>query len=196
MAITIDVTQAVTDGQFGELTITFRNDTTAAVNGATLYVSHNGVITPDAQGSLAYIPAKTDGGYAVPGPIAAGASVSRVFAVKPVDAEAGKTYDALVEATPQGGATQSAHQQMFVEARPEIYAAIGAAERLRQTLLNSYEDFKQTGRQVHQETALPETGGEPANEALQPSSFQWALSAIEFGTRLFQSQRGKTKVTP
>jgi hypothetical protein len=170
--------------------VKFTNTTGGPLPNVVFTVQDNGPITPDANGSLAYIPGQADGGYVVAS-IANNAKVERLFAIKPLDAEAGKRYSALATV---GSETQTF--EIFVEARPEVYAAIGAAERMRQTLLGLYDDFKQTGRTVHEETALPTTDGEAANEALQPSSFQWAMSAVEMVTRTSKSQRGKSKIIP
>lgn len=196
MAITVDVVRTVVDGEMGELQVTFKNDTNAAVNGLRLSVSDNGPVSPNALGSIGYLPSKSDGGYVVAGSVAANAEIVRTFAMKPIDAEAGKTFAANVAAEWTGGGPQTLAIQIFVEARPEVYAAIGAGERLRQAVLAAYDNFKDAGRQVHKDTALPDTKGEPASYALQPATFQWALGLIEQGTKLFKDQKKATGNLP
>jgi len=119
------------------------------------------------------------------GAVAAGDTVIRSFAIKPVDAEAGKTFQANAKVTWTGG-NETATAEIFVEARPEVYAAIGAAETVRAQLLDFYNNAKQKGREVHEQTALPESKGDPTSRALQPTSFQWALQMVEMGTKLFR----------
>jgi hypothetical protein len=195
MSVILEITKAVVDGEFGELKLTFTNSSAGPVTGLKLSVKDNGPVSPNALGSLVYLPAEADGGYLIPGSVAQGAQVSRLFAIKPVDAEAGKTFAAVGSATWSGG-SESANAQVFVEARPEVYAAIGAGERMRQVLLGAYENFKAAGRAVHQETALPDTKGEPASYALQPTTFQWALGLIEQGTKAFKDQKKQTGNVP
>ena len=196
MALTIDMTRAVVDGEFGEIQVTFKNSTNAPVTGLRLTVVDNGPISPNALGSLAFLPSAPDGGYAVPGTIAVNTDVKRVFAIKPIDAEAGKTYGVKTAADWSGGGHEDTVTPVFVEARAEVYAAIGASERLRELLLGAYENFKDAGRQVHKDTTLPDTQGEPVSYSLQPSTFQWALGLIEQGTKLFKDQKKSTGNLP
>jgi hypothetical protein len=185
MATSIQVVRTVVDGAIGEITVTFENTGGTPRNDVQVTVEHGGAVSPNATGHLTYLPGATEGGYDV-GTVAAGATVVRSFAVKPVDAEAGKTFkaDAKVQWT---GGDDSASAEIFVEARPEVYAAIGAAETLRAQLLDFYDNAKQKGREVHEQTALPESKGDPSARALQATSFQWALQMVEMGTKMFRT---------
>ena len=178
MIIDAVVTRAVVDGQYGEITVTVVPDAKleAVSVSATAQATDGGTVAP-----LALIP---DSGYAV-ATADQGVALARLFAVKPVAAEAGKTYAVQVQLAWKGG-TLGKSVQVPVEARPEVYAAIGAVEHLRRTLLGAYESFKQVGKTVHQNTTLPDSGGEPARQALHPETFQWALSMVEMGTKLFR----------
>jgi hypothetical protein len=184
MAVSIEITRTVVDGAMGELTVTYQNSSAAAVNDVRITVEDGGAVSPNAEGHLVYLPGSTDGGYVI-ATVAAGDSVAKSFAVKSVDAEAGKTYQATARAALAAG-DETASVEIFVEARPEVYAAIGAAETLRAQLLDLYNNAKQKGREIHEDTALPETKGDPASRALQPTSFQWALQMVEVGTKLFR----------
>jgi hypothetical protein len=185
VATEIKVLRTVVDGAIGELKVTFENKSGGKLDEVRMAVEHGGPVSPDAAGHLAYVPGTAEGGYAV-GSVAAGATVERVFAVKPIDAEAGKTYKADATVSFKGG-TESASAELFVEARPEVYAAIGAVETLRAQFLDLYNNAKEKGREVHEHTALPETKGDPASRVLQPTSFQWALQMVEVGTKMFRA---------
>ncbi len=185
MSTTIQVVRTVVDGAIGELTVTHVNSSGVAETGVRITVDHGGAISSNAAGHLAYIPGSTDGGYEV-GVVAAGATVVRSFGVKPVDAEAGKTYQINASVSSAGGA-ESATAELFVEARPEVYAALGLAETVRAQALDFYTNAKQKGREVHEGTALPETKGDPTSRSLQPTTFQWALQMVELGTKLFKT---------
>lgn len=185
MTTSIQIVRTVVDGAIGELTVTYQNTGGAPANDVVVRVQHGGAVSPNAAGHLAYIPGPTEGGYAL-GTVAPGASVTRSFAIKPIDAEAGKTYQADAQVT-SSGAPENASADVFVEARPEVYAAIGVAETVRAQVLDFYNNAKQKGRDAHESTALPETRGDPTARALQPSSFQWALQMIELGTKMFRA---------
>lgn len=185
MATTIQIVRTVVDGAIGELTITYENQSGAVANDVVIKAAHGGAITPNSAGHLGYLPGATEGGYAV-GNVAAGATVVRSFAIKPVDAEAGKTYQVDATVTFVGG-NENASANVFVEARPEVYAAIGIADTVRAQVLELYNNAKQKGRDAHEGTSLPETRGDPTARALQPTSFQWALQMIELGTKMFRS---------
>ncbi|MFN8545975.1 MAG: hypothetical protein U0807_17465 [Candidatus Binatia bacterium] len=188
MLIEAHVTKAVVDGEYGEITVTLRP--TADVGPVALTVREAAIATTDgadAPPGLAFLP--SDEGYVVAG-IKADESCSRAFAVKPIGAEAGKTY--TVEASATSGDTRLASTRLaiFVEARPEVYAALGAVEHLRRTLLGAYEALKQVGRDVHREhgTVLPNTRVEAPQKTLEPESLQWALDMVEQGTRYFRDR--------
>jgi hypothetical protein len=140
---------------------------------------------PEVEGELAFLPARDDGGYHLPA-VADGASARRTFAIKPVDAEAGKTYRAEGSAT-WGGGEQHNRLPVKVEARPEVYAVIGAASRAREFLLDQYRECVEAGRKASN-TALPTTHGDPGSMLLDERTFQWALGLVEAGTRLAKEQ--------
>src|SRR5438045_2942011 len=145
MIIDAVVTKAVVDGQYGELTVTVvPDDKLEGVNLSAVAQS----TTDTGGGTVAPLALVPDSGYAVAA-ADKGVALSRMFAIKPVAAEAGKTYTVQAQVTWKGG-TLSKVVQVPVEARPEVYAAIGAVEHLRRTLLGAYESFKQVGKTVHQ----------------------------------------------
>ena len=185
MSTSIQIVRTVVDGAIGEITVTFENTGGTPRNDVQVSVEHGGAVSPNATGHLVYLPGATEGGYAV-GTVAPGTTVVRSFAVKPVDAEAGKTFKADAKVSWTGG-DETASAEVFVEARPEVYAAIGAAETLRAQLLDFYDNAKLKGREVHEQTALPESKGDPASRALQATSFQWALQMVEMGTKMFRT---------
>jgi len=185
MATSIQILRTVVDGAMGEITVTFENKTGAPCTAVKITVEDGGAVSPNAEGHLGYLPASTDGGYDV-GTVAVNETVVRSFAVKPVDAESGKTYQANAKVEFSGGGPETATAEIFVEARPEVYAAIGAAETLRAQFLELYNNAKQKGREIHEDTALPDTKGDPTSRALQPTSFQWALQMVELGTKVFR----------
>jgi hypothetical protein len=196
MSLSYQILMPVVDGQVGVMEVVFENSGSAAINGLKLFVVHNGVPAgSEAMGSLAYLPSQPDGGYVVDS-LAAGASVRRSFAVLPKDAEAGKTYSAQITASYAGSDPVVITAEIYVEARPEVYAMIGAAERLRQVMLGAYDNFKDVGRQVSKGKAMPDTQGEYGHLALQPGTFHWALGMVQNGTRLFKMQREDAIKTP
>jgi hypothetical protein len=184
MTVSIEIVRTVVDGAMGEIAVTYHNTGGAAVADVRITVSDGGPVSANATGHLLYLPGTSDGGYLVAS-VAAGGSVSKSFAVKSVDAEAGKTFQANAQVSLVSG-DETASAEIFVEARPEVYAAIGAAETLRAQLLDFYNNAKQKGREIHEDTALPESKGDPAARALQATSFQWALQMVEAGTKLFR----------
>lgn len=184
MATDIEITRTVVDGAMGQLTVTFLNTGSSNLSGVRIVVASSGPISDNASGHLAFLPSTADGGYEV-GNVASGASVSRSFAISPVDAEAGKTFGAQATVSWTAG-SETADAEIFVEARPEVYAAIGAAETARTMLLSWYEDAKEKGREIHQDTALPESKGDPTQRVLQPSSFAWAMQMVELGVKMFK----------
>lgn len=184
MSTTIQIVRTVVDGAIGELTVTYVNNAAAAQTDVNIRVDHGGAVSPNAAGHLAYMPSFTDGGYQI-GNVAAGDTIVRSFAIKSIDAEAGKTYQANATVT-FGGGNESANAEVFVEARPEVYAVLGLAETIRAQALEFYNNAKEKGREIHDGTALPETKGDPTSRALQPTSFQWALNMVELGTKMFR----------
>jgi hypothetical protein len=187
MTITLNVTRTVVDSQFGEVAVQFVNSTERDLDGVSLFLTDGGPASESAQGHLAYIPAEEQGGYQF-ATVAAGQTIERTFAVKPIDAEAGKQYRCVATAA-WGEQQEIASTIVDVEARPEVYASIGAAEFIREQLLNLYQTAKERGKAAHQDTALPDTKGEPATAALDTETYRWALRMVELGTKMFIDQR-------
>jgi hypothetical protein len=183
------VTKPVVDGQYGEVTVTLVPDDD--LDDVKLALAAKPVDpTTSAVPPLGFLPDMD--GYLV-AKATKGAPLTRVFAVKPIGAEAGKTYVADITLTVKGAQTATKSVTVPVEARPEVYAMLGAAEHLRRIALGAYESFKQVGKSVHQGTALPETGGDPLTQPLKPESFQWALSMVERGVQLMRETAAKPK---
>jgi hypothetical protein len=182
MILEAHVTKAVVDGQYGEVSVTCVTDDALEnlqITVSTKPTDPNAPATP----ALGFLP--DNDGYVLPA-VAKATTVTRAFAIKPVAAEAGKTYVGEVQVTWKGGTPVAKTFSVPVEARPEVYAALGAVEHLRRTFLGAYESLKQVGKTVHQGTTLPDSGGEPVAQALRPETFQWALSMVEMGTQIFR----------
>jgi len=79
-----------------------------------------------------------------------------------------------------------------IEARPEVYVAIGALELARRWVEKGYDGLKELGRDTHRalQTTLP--GGapiEPARVALSEDSFRGLFEVIGMGVRVFEAAK-------
>jgi hypothetical protein len=79
-----------------------------------------------------------------------------------------------------------------IEARPEVYVAIGALELARRWVEKGYEGLKELGRDTHRalQTTLPgEAPIEPARVALSEDSFRGLFEVIGMGVRVFEAAK-------
>lgn len=185
----------VVDTRVAEVQVAFENTLSQSVYEATLG------IRPARQASaFAVTPSLEEGGYVL-GEVEPGQQLTRTFCVRPVEAEVGRKYTMHVVLQYRIRREQTRGQECVlsevmepphefhidVEARPEVYAVIGALETLRGSLEKTYESFVDTGRSTHKDlkTALPR--GEKVDiprVALSKGSFKFLLEAVEVGSRL------------
>ena len=179
----------VADAQAGEVLVSF------TPSGAAKNVRIT-VETTQASGTLqlAFIPDATHGGYLV-ADVSAGTTVDRVFTAKPVDAEVGTDLPCVAYARGDGVNETSPAFTIHIEARPEVYAALGAVEHVRRLLIGAYDSLKQLGKEVHRTsgTVLPASPRDAVREALDPDSVRWALDMIERGTRQFTDRPARRR---
>jgi hypothetical protein len=183
------LTKAVTDGQSGEVAVSFRPERDASGVRLTVTMAVEG-----AAERLAFIPTADHGGYLLER-VAAGTRVDRVFTVKPIDAEVGSIHRCRAHARFAAGEEHSAEFAVHVEARPEVYAALGAVEHARRVLVGAYDSLKQLGKEVHRGagTVLPSAPRDAVHETLHPDTVQWALDMIESGTRQFSERAAQRR---
>lgn len=183
------LTKAVSDGESGEVAVSFTPDRSAT--NVRLSVSAGLAGTQ----RLAFVPDAHDGGYLLD-TVVAGARVDRVFTVKPIDAEVGSDHRCVAYARFSDDTEErSAEFVVHIDARPEIYAALGAVEHLRRVLVGAYDSLKQLGKEVHRGsgTVLPSTPKDAVHETLHPDSVKWALDMIEQGTRQFSDRPARRR---
>jgi hypothetical protein len=182
--LTADLVEPIVESRVGEIVVTVKNPQATDQPGGKLTLRDLSAATAPA---FAITPASVDGGYDV-GVIPAGGT-TRTFCVRPVHAEVGRTYYLELALTPPQGTPSVLPLQVKVDARPEVYAMLGAIDGLRSRLLSGYDNLVAAGRDVHEQhgTVLP--GGrpiEPARVALHHSSFNFAMQAIELGLRVLR----------
>lgn len=183
-SLAADLVEPIVDARVGEIVITVKNSQSAPQAGGTLTLRD---LSPANAPAFAITPAGVDGGYDV-SPIPVGGT-TRTFCVRPVHAEVGRTYYLEVALTPRDGTASVLRLSVKVDARPEVYAMLGALEGVRTRLLDGYDNLIASGKQVHEQhgTVLP--GGrqvEPARVALNHSSFNFAMQALELGLRVLR----------
>ncbi len=179
----------VADGQSGEVVVSF----TASAGAKNVRLTVELVHATDAP-KLTFVPDAAYGGYLLPD-VAAGRTVERVFTARPIDAEVGTDYHCVANAVGVGVNESSASFTIQIEARPEVYAALGAVEHVRRVLIGAYDSLKQLGKEVHRTsgTVLPASPRDAVREALSPDSVQWALDKIEQGTREFTKRPARRR---
>lgn len=189
--------QPVVGGTTGEVRVRVRNPTDEPWQGVAIAIHE--VTTSPAARRFVVVPSAEDGGYVID-EISAKKSVERSFCLRPVEADVGSQTDfkvSLLGADERGGKRRSralggmqSRELAFavrVEARPETYAAIGAAEWLRETLLSAYERMQETGRrtQAKRDMTWPDpTSTDAGRVALGEKSFQALFEAVELGVRV------------
>ena len=220
----MEVVYPVVDSRIGELTIQVTNPTEVPMQRVSVRVRE--AATTGAP-FFSVTPSADYGGYAIP-TIEPGKSVPLAFCVRPVQAEIGREYRFQVVAVfsledaksrdrraraagrgeGQGRAgyeegnvkmlQQEAQFKLPVEARPEVYAAIGALESLRARLLSGYDSLVAKGRDTHDALGTVLPGGsavEPAHVALDPGSFRFLFEALELGVRVLNVPADRARRT-
>lgn len=191
--------QPVVGSGTGEVRVRVRNPSEEAWSGLAIAVREVTGTTSPAARRFVVVPSVEDGGYAID-EIAPGATVERTFCLRPVEAEVGSrtTFEASLgpqgerESKRRGRAMAGGHPltlafEIAVEARPETYAAIGAAEWIRETLLSAYEQMQETGRRTQATRGFtwPDPSSADAGRmALGEKSFQALFEAVEIGVRV------------
>ncbi|MFQ5668748.1 MAG: hypothetical protein ACE5I7_20295 [Candidatus Binatia bacterium] len=196
----------VIDVRIGELSVKVKNPTQQPMRDVTVALRN---ATSSGTPAFTVTPSFEDGGYKID-TILAEKCETRMFCLRPIQAEVGRNHgmqavlkfrqgDEGPAKSEESEAELREHQARFevpVEARPEIYAAIGALESLRAGLSLGYEGLVKRGREKHGalRTVLPGAASvEPARVALSEGSFKFLLEAIELGTRILNvpAQRAK-----
>jgi hypothetical protein len=217
LAASATMAQPVVAGRSGEVVIEIENRADEALHDVRLGLRETGISSDGAGRHLATIP-PFDDGYCL---TKLNGRVKRrfTFAVRPLHAESGikVPMELHVEAypeptleyamrkvrdwrTPSAAKLEPEQRQLQlqggfeidIEARPEIYAAIGALELARRWVEKGYDGLKELGRETHQnlQTTLP--GGtpiEPARVALSEDSFRGLFELVGAGVRVFEAAR-------
>ncbi len=188
--VKVVIMKPVADGQAGEVVVSF----TASSPARNVRLTVEPVLATGTP-RLLFVPDAVHGGYLLP-EVAAGTPIDRLFSVKPVDAEAGTDHQCVAYARFCDGSEEASTAfTIHVEARPEVYAALGAVEHLRRVLIGAYDSLKQLGKEVHRNsgTVLPTAPRDAVRETLHPDTVQWALDMIEQGTRQFTERPARRR---
>jgi hypothetical protein len=193
----------IIDGDAGEFAVKVLNRSERALPGGRLSLRDRGAAKAPL---FAITPSQEDGGYDLARIPVGG--IRRTFCIRPVHAEVGHHYDIEVVLQARGDAKpaprerdrgepagesegeQSARFRVEVLARPEVYAAIGAVETLRDTLLDRYKEWIAKGRATNRnfETMLPRSPSPDAVQvALGRQSFDFLMQALDLGLRIVQA---------
>lgn len=182
--------QPLIEGRIGELRVIARNTTSSPLRSVVLRLEEvvdGSCATPK---RTVIVPSFEDGGYPIH-EMAPGTQAARSFCLRPVqaagDVELEVSLESSAESEESEGAVvrQRAHFSARVELRPEIYAALGAVERLAEWLLALYEELQRAGRATHEGDAMAGRGSvEAARIALGPDSFNRVFDAIDASVRV------------
>ncbi len=193
----VSLVQPVIEARTGEVRVQVTNPTDAELRDVMLRFEE---ITGEMREArrFAIIPSSDDGGYAIP-VIEPGGTESRTFCLRPVQAPVGSVTEFQASLEPRvddhgersaAGKLpdlESAAFSVRVEARPEMYAAVGAAEWLRDALLRAYDELQEKGRTTYQERGFTRPGMQPADAPrviLSEKTFETIFQAIEVGVRI------------
>jgi hypothetical protein len=193
----VSLVQPVVEARTGEVRVQVTNPTSEELRDVTLRFEE---ITGEVREArrFAIIPSVDDGGYVIP-VIEPGGTASRTFCLRPVQASVGSVteFEASLEprvsddgkriAAARLPELKSAAFVVRVEARPEMYAAVGAAEWLRDSVLRAYDELQQKGRTTYQERGFTRPGMKPVDAprvVLSEKTFETIFQAIEVGVRI------------
>ena len=187
MPFDVVLLQPPVEGRTGEALITIRNENQER----ELSVRH--VVVREVTGGssresrrFAVIPAEEDGGYrgiTVP----AQGSKALSFCLRPLEAAEVGTSTAFDVEVVIGDTKLHESLTVQVEARPEVYAALGAVEWLREKMLTTYREMQQKGRETQRDRRMTWPSAEPADPvgvALGEESFRKVFEAIQLGARI------------
>lgn len=189
----IDVTlvQPLVQGRTGEIRVTLTNRGGRSLPAGVLRVQEAGGRDP---ARFAVVPPYEDGGYRLD-EVPAEGTVARSFCLRPVDAEVGADTDFEVSFESPDGPVLRELFVARIEARSEVYAAIGAVAWLRERLLAAYDELEETGRRAHESMG----GTWPANDAADPArvvlgeeSFRRVFELVQLGARIIDGVAKKT----
>jgi len=193
-AFRVDLVEPLVDARVGEIVVTLKNKGERNLPGGRLTLRDLGGPQNPA---FAVTPSSRDGGYQVDAVPLGG--TPRAFCLRPLQAEVGRKYPVEVAFTPCDGKALTLVVAVAVEARPEVYAAIGAIDVVRRNLLAGYEHLVAAGKQAHQAQGTILPGGRPieaAPVALGPGSFQFVMEALELGLRVLRVPAQRAARTP
>lgn len=191
ITLEIDSVTPVVQGREGEIHVT-------ATNEGRMRVHRLDIAVAASSPGLSITPSVEHGGYVITTGLEPGEKICRPFLVRAVTADAGRsirlTANAKFVDEKTGIAGEDAvprSTDIKIEARPEVYAALGAADAIRDGLKELYEKAKERGRENEGKYKSHLAGGtpsEPLQVALGEEAFRWALSMVELGTRLYRVQ--------
>ena len=188
------VVEPVVDGRMGEWSVSVHNTSDRAVAGCLSLRDSGSATAP----WFHITPPGEHGGYFLR-EIRPGDRLDRHFSLRPVNAEVGKSYRVRVLFEPlvddAEGRTRLAAPvtlgefEVSVRARPEVYAAIGAVEKLRQRLHAGYRECIAEGEKAQGRTAsmLPSSPDDHIEVPLREQSFDFLLRALDLGLRVVQA---------
>lgn len=186
--LTPTVVQPLVEARTGEVQVTFKNPLKKSLRGIVMKLQEEGGNAPVAARRFAVVPSFEDGGYQID-EIEPETTVTRTFCLRPVEANVGT--ETQFEATVESGEERIGKPiPVRVEARPEVYAAVGAAEWLRERLLAVYDELQRIGLETHKglgETWPGAAPADPARVALSGESFKRVFEAIQLGVRIVDS---------
>ena len=195
--INLEIAIAPVNNGTGELTVVFRSGAREPLR----HVKIECYIQGDEEGNrlMSVIPPRTLG-YVEPELRAEYPPRSYPFTLKPIRAETGKTYRAVVQVSHvNGDGDRVLYEEdaidVRLEPRPEIYFAIGIADTVREKGLSFYREMIEAGKVAHDrtDTVLPDfgTNDEPIKTMMGEETFRWAMSMVELGSRIYNSQAKK-----
>lgn len=182
----IDVTlvEPLIDSRGGEMEVTLTNPRRKRWQDVVVRLKEVGA--SDGVRRFSILPSYADGGYRID-EIPPLGSLARRFSLRPLHADVGSVTEIEVSLEFRDAQELKAVFSVRVEARPEVYAALGAAEWLRERLLAGYEELEQTGRRTHRKLGgswpSPESL-EPARLALGEESFRKLFEVLQLGARV------------
>jgi hypothetical protein len=191
--IDVEVERMPANGSYGMVIALFRNDARFNLNDVIVDCAF------PREGLMEVVPEPEVGCY-YSTVRAADPMVRSRFLVLPNEAETGRTYTGVVRVShvDADGNRRIHERQQFdirLEPRPEIYFAIGVADTVRRLGLAVYTQMVNAGREAHErdETVLPDFANieDPAKVLMGEETFSWAMSMIQLGTRIYNSQMKK-----
>lgn len=118
------------------------------------------------------------------------------FAVTPLKAEPGKSYECQLHFSWSHGSSSQPKEEngsltvtLPVYANDSTYFAIGVAKTIQEKSEQFYVDMVAKGRESQQQRwALFSSDLDPGRVVVNEQSFNWAMSIMELGSRIYRSQ--------